>query len=99
VLIEEHQGRLSELPQRLAVLASQHPQAVAMFQKFQLDQRENLEIAKTYDLFADFLTELDLWAEAMNQFLASGREANCLDFRLYVRTDHREIDVVTTETF
>jgi hypothetical protein len=98
-LIEEDQERLSELPQQLAALVGQQPQVAPMFQKYQLDQRENLEIAKTYDLFADFLTELDLWAEAMNQFLASWRKANCLDYRLYVTTDHREIDVVITETF
>jgi hypothetical protein len=76
-----------------------YPRARAIFGRYQLDQPENLEIAKTHDLFADFLQEVDRWAAAMNQFLAHWQNAGRMDYRLYLAIDGREIDLVVTEAF
>jgi hypothetical protein len=90
---------LKEVNEQLQALVEEHPNLPQLFMACGLQNPLHCELARCYNHLADSIEEVDLWADAMQQFLQHLTDKGRLDYRLYVTVDEREIDLVVTEGF
>lgn len=64
-----------------------------------LGHGQNLFLAEQYNLFADFVEEVEAWSRAIREIKGRLQKDGRLDYRLYVKVDGREIELVRTEGF
>ncbi|MCL4203128.1 MAG: hypothetical protein KJ000_11560 [Pirellulaceae bacterium] len=80
-------------------LSQAHPGVASAYQNHGLDNPDTLDIAKTYNKIASVIEEVRAWHDAMKQFKTDLHNQTRLDYRLYVKVDDREFDLVVTEGF
>jgi len=72
---------------------------IALTNTHGLNQPQNLHLARQLNLVADFVEEVNAWCDAIKNLKGKLQTDGQLDYRLSVKVDDREIELVRTEGF